>query len=101
MNFFLSTNLDTSLPQIRRYGIKHDTPIGNFSNPFGLVFHNLISGASIRLQIGFVGKTLYYITDHPDESTKNLNKCILVCLTKVSRPSFKQPRTRYLKSGIS
>jgi hypothetical protein len=42
MNFSLSTNLDTSLPQIGQYGIGLGTPIGNFDDPSRLAFHNLI-----------------------------------------------------------
>jgi len=50
MNFYPSIDLDTSLPQIQWYGIGHGTPVGNFSDPSRLVFHNLIDGTSIELQ---------------------------------------------------
>jgi len=81
------------LPQIGRYAIGLGTLIINFGDPSRLVFHNFIDGTSVELQIGYVGETLYYITSHPKKSTINLNKYILVCPTKVSRPSFKQPKT--------
>jgi hypothetical protein len=94
MNFFFSTNLDTLLPQIGQYGTWLGTQICNFGDPSGLAFHNLINGGFIKLQTGFVGETLYYITCHPNKSTKNLNKCISICPTKVLEPSFKQPKTQ-------
>jgi len=53
------------------------------------------------LQTLLASEILYYITSQPNESTKNLKRCKLVCPTKVSRPSFKQPRTQVLKSKIS
>jgi hypothetical protein len=93
MNFSFSINLDTSLPQIEQYGIGHGNIVGNFSDPSRLAFHNFISVTSIELQAWSMGKILYYITSHPNESTKNLNRCISVCLTKVSRSSFKQSMT--------
>ncbi len=53
------------------------------------------------LQTLLVGETLYYITNQPKESTKNLKRCISICPTKVSRSSFKQPRTQVLIFGNS
>jgi len=100
MNFSLFINLDTSLPQIGQYGTWLRTPIGNFGDPSRLAFHDLINGASMKLQTGSVGETLYYIIGHPDESIKNLNRCISICPTKVPKSSFKQPRTQDLKSRI-
>jgi hypothetical protein len=101
INFSLSTDLDASLPQIGRYKIGLGTPIGNFGESFRLTFHNLIESPSIELQTRSMGETLYYITSQPNESTKNLNKCISICPTSISGPSFKQPRTQDLKFGIS
>jgi hypothetical protein len=49
INLFLSIDLDTSLPQIGWYRIGLGSPIGNFGEPSGLAFHNLIKGPSIRL----------------------------------------------------
>jgi hypothetical protein len=98
---FFSIDRYTSLPQIRPYGTWHGTPIGNFGGPCGLAFHNLIGSAFIRLQIGSMGETLYSIIGHPKESTKNLNRCISISLTKVWRPSFKQLRTQDSKFKIS
>jgi len=89
------------LPQIRQYGIGLGTPICSLGNPSRLAFHNFIGGASIELQMGFMGETLYCIIGHLNKSTKDLNICISACLTKVSRPSFKQPRTQDLKFKIS
>ncbi len=48
-----------------------------------------------------MGEILYCMTGQLDESTKNLNKCILMCLTKMLRPSFKQTTTQVFKSRIS
>jgi hypothetical protein len=76
MNFSLFTDLDTLLAQIGQYGTWLRTPIGNFGDPFKLIFHNLISGASIKFQTRFMGEILYYIIGHPNKSTKNLNRCI-------------------------
>jgi hypothetical protein len=73
----------------------------NSGDPLGLAFHNLINGTSIKLQTKSMGESLYCITGHAKESTKNLNKCILVCPIKVFGPSFKQLRTQDLKSKIS
>jgi hypothetical protein len=101
MNFSLSNDLDTSLPQIGRYGIGLGILVGNYSDPFGLAFHNLIGGISIRFQIGYVEEILYFIIGHLEQSTKNLNRCISICPNKVSRLSFKQLTTQDLKSGIS
>jgi len=91
--FSLSTNLIASWPQIGRYGIGLGTLIGSFGDPSALAFHNWIGGTLMGLQTLLVGETLYYITNQPKESTKNLKRCIPICPTKVSRPSFKQPRT--------
>jgi hypothetical protein len=101
INFFFSINLNASFHQIGRYRIGLGILIGNFGESSRLAFHNLIGGPSIGLQIGFVGETMYCITNQPNKSTKNLNKCILICPTNVLRPSFKHPRTQDLKSGIS
>jgi hypothetical protein len=101
MNFSLSNDLDTSLPQTGWYGARLGILVGNFGDPFGLAFHNLISGISIRFQTKSVGKILYNIIDHLEESTENVNRCILVCLNKISTLSFKQPMTQDLKSKIS
>ncbi len=101
INFFLSTNLNASLPQIGWYRIGLGTLVGNFVEPFELTFHNLIRGPSIGLHTRSVGETLYCIIGQPEELTKNLNRCISVCLTNISKPSFKQPRTQDLKFGIS
>jgi hypothetical protein len=53
------------------------------------------------VQMLLVGETLYYIIGQPKESTKNLKKFILICFTKVFRPSFQQLSTQVLKFGIS
>jgi hypothetical protein len=50
MNFYLSIDLDTLLPQIGQYGTRLGTPINNFNDPSILAFHNLIDGASIGLE---------------------------------------------------
>jgi hypothetical protein len=93
INFSLSTNLIASWPQIGRYGIWLGTLVGNFGKPYALTFHNWIGSSFVGLQTLLVGETLYYITGQPDESTKNLKRCISVCLTKVSKPFFRQPKT--------
>jgi len=80
---------------------RHGTLVSNFGDPSRLAFHNLIDGTSIGFQRWYVGEILYFITCHLDESIKKLNICISVCPTKVSRPSFKQPKTQDLKSRIS
>lgn len=49
INSSLSTNLNASLPQIGLYKIGLGTLVDNFGEPFGLVFHNLIGGPSIKL----------------------------------------------------
>jgi hypothetical protein len=49
INFSLSIDLDTSLPQIRWYRIGLGILISNFGEPFGLAFHNLIRSPSIGL----------------------------------------------------
>ncbi len=74
INFYLSINLDASLPQIGLYRIGLGTLVDNFGEPFGLVFHNLIGGPSIKLQTRSVGETLYCITDQPDEINKKSKK---------------------------
>jgi hypothetical protein len=48
-----------------------------------------------------MGDTMYCMIGQLDESTKNLNKCMLVCPTKVLGPSFKQIKTQVSKSMIS
>jgi hypothetical protein len=101
INFSLSTNLNASLPQIGQYRIGLGTHVNNFGELSRLAFHNLIGGPSIGLHTLPMGQTWYCITGQPKESTKNLNICILVCPTNISRPSFKQPRTQDLKSRIS
>jgi hypothetical protein len=101
MNVSLFINLDTSLRQIGQYGTRLGIPLGNFGDPFILFFHNLIGGTSIKLQTRYVGETLYYITGHPNKSTKKLNIYISVCFTKVPRSSFKKLQTQDLKSKIS
>jgi hypothetical protein len=47
INFYFSTELDASLPQIGWYRIGLGTLIGNFGEPFGLIFHNIIGGPFI------------------------------------------------------
>jgi hypothetical protein len=101
MNFFFSKDLNALLAQIGQYGIGLGTSVGSFGDPSKLHFHNLIGSPSIKLQTLFMGETLYYMIGQPNESTKNLNKCISMCPTKVSRTSFKQPKTQVLKFGIS
>jgi hypothetical protein len=49
INLYFSTNLNASLLQIEQYTTGLGTPINNFGEPFGLVFHNLIEGPSIEL----------------------------------------------------
>jgi len=49
INFTLSTNFNASLPQIGCCRTRLGTPIGNFGESFGLTFHNLIKGPSIKL----------------------------------------------------
>jgi len=101
INFSLSTNLIASWPQIGRYGTRLGTLVSNFGDPSTLTFHNWIGGPSMGLQMISISETLYYIIGQLHESTKNLKICILVCPTKVFKPSFKQLRTHVLKSGIS
>jgi hypothetical protein len=76
MNFSLSNDLDTSLPQIGQYRTGLRILVGNFGDPFGLTFHNLISGISIKFQTKYVGEILCCIINHLEESIKNLNRCI-------------------------
>jgi hypothetical protein len=49
IKFSLSTNFDVSLPSIRWYRTRLGTPISNFGEPFGLVFHNLFESPFIGL----------------------------------------------------
>jgi hypothetical protein len=93
MTFSFSTDLNTSLPQVGQYGIRLGTLASSFDGPSKLYFHNLIGDPFVELQTLFMGATFYYMTCQLDKSTKNLNKCILVCPTKVLGPSFKQPKT--------
>ncbi len=99
MNYFFSTDLNTSSPQIGQYGTRFGTLVGSFGDPSKFDFHNSTRGSSVGLQTLYVGETLYYMIGQPNESTKNLNKCISMCLTKVSRPFFKQHTTQVLKFG--
>jgi hypothetical protein len=48
----------------------------------------------MKLQTLFMGETLYNITSQSNE-LKIIIKCIFVCLTKVSRPSFKQFKRKF------
>jgi hypothetical protein len=48
--FFLSTDLDASLPQIRWYIIGLGILACKFGELFGLASHNLIEGPSIELR---------------------------------------------------
>ncbi len=80
---FFSIDLDTSLPQIKQYGIGLGTPICSLGDPSRLTFHSFIGGAFIGLQTRFMGETLYCIIGHLNKPTKNLNICISICLTKV------------------
>jgi hypothetical protein len=96
-----SINLDASLPQIGWSRIGVGTEVCNFGDPFGLASHSLIGKASMGLQTRFMGETLYCMTSQHTKSTKNLKSCISVCLTEVSRPSFKQPTTQDFKLGMS
>ncbi len=100
INFSFSTNLTASWPQIERCGTRLGSQVGIFGDPSSLAFHNQIGGPSMGLQMLSIGEILYCITNQPNESTKNLKRCILVRPTKVSTPSFKQPRTHVLKSII-
>ncbi len=93
INFYFSTDLATSRPQIWWYGTGLGTSIYNFGDPSTLGFHDWIKGPSMGLQMISIGETLYYIIGHPNESTKNLKICISICPMKVSKPSFKQQRT--------
>jgi hypothetical protein len=72
VNFSFSIDFKTSLPQIKQYGARLGTPIRSF----GDVVQN-------------IGQL--------NDSTMNLKKCILICPTKVLRPSFKQPTTHDFK----
>jgi hypothetical protein len=83
INFCFSIDLNASLPQVGGHGIRLGILVGNFGDPLGLAFYNLII-----LQTLYVGEILYYIIDQLNKSTKNLKIRISVCPTKVSRPSF-------------
>jgi len=74
VKFSFSTNLNTSLPQIKQYGVMLGTPVGNF------------------------GDVIQSIGEF-DDSTMNLEKCILIRPTKDLRP-FKQPTTHDFKYRI-
>jgi hypothetical protein len=100
INFSLSTNVTTSWLEIGPYGIRLRTPIGSFGNPFELTFHNWIRSLSVGLQMLSVNVILYCIIGHLDKCIKNLKICKLICPTKVSNLSFKQPRAQVLKSRI-
>jgi hypothetical protein len=93
MNFSFSKDLNASLPQIGQYGIGLGIQVGSFGDPSKFDFHNLIGGSYVGLRTLFMVEILYCMIGQPNESTKNLNKCILMCPTKVSKPSFKQPTT--------
>jgi hypothetical protein len=43
----------------------------------------------LGLHIASIDDTLYYITSHLEESTKNWKKCISICPINTSRTSFK------------
>ncbi len=75
VNFSFSTDLNTSLSQIKQYGARLGTLVGSFGD--------------VVQSIGQL-----------DNSTMNLKKCILICPTKVLRPSFKQPTTHNFKYRI-
>jgi hypothetical protein len=83
INVFISIDLDASLPQIGWYRTGLGTIVGNFGEPFRLTFHYLIKGQSIGLHTRSVGETLYCIIGQPEESTKNLNWCVLICPTNI------------------
>jgi hypothetical protein len=97
INFSLSINFNASLPQIGRYRIGLGTLIGNFGELFKLTFHNWMPIYWTPHMI--YGETLYCI--QPKESTKNLNRCILICPTNILGPFFKQFNTQDLKFKIS
>jgi hypothetical protein len=48
INFSFSTGRNASLPQIGWYKTGVGTTVGNFGEPCGLAFRNLIGGPSIR-----------------------------------------------------
>ncbi len=54
-----------------------------------LFCHNQIRCPSLGLHIASLRDTLYCITHHPTKSTKKRNKCMSICPTKISSPSFK------------
>jgi len=49
MNFSFYTYLNASWPKIGQYGTRLRILIGNFGDPLGLIFQNLIGGPSIGL----------------------------------------------------
>jgi len=49
INFSLSLDFHASLPSIKWHRTRLGTPIGNFGELFGLVFHNLIEDPFIGL----------------------------------------------------
>jgi hypothetical protein len=61
INFFLSTNLIASWPQIGRYGTRLETLIGSFGDPSELVFHNWNASPFMGFQTILISETLYYI----------------------------------------
>jgi len=65
MNFCFSIDLEGSMPQMGQQIIRLGMLIGNFVNPLGLAFHNLIRGTFVGLRIKSMGKTLYCITGQP------------------------------------
>jgi hypothetical protein len=70
INFPLSIELDASLPQIGWYKIGLGTLVGNFGEPFGLAFHNMINAHLLDSTHDLVGETSYCITCKRYESTK-------------------------------
>jgi hypothetical protein len=65
------------------------------------ICHNQIKISSFGLHTTSIGDVLYYITSHLLESTKKKKKCMLVCPTKVSKPSLRYLWTHNLKLKIS
>jgi hypothetical protein len=57
--------------------------------PWLLYIHNQITRPSLGLHIASIDDTLYYITNHLEESTKNRKWCISICPIHTSRPYFK------------
>jgi len=71
MNFSLSTYLNASWLKIGQYGTRFRILIGNFGDPLGLIFQNLIGGPSMGLQTLYLGEILYNITCRLDDSMKH------------------------------